>query len=103
MNAYRISDAAIATKAMQKFVQSTELFLPAESRMEALKDVTPVHSEIIFVTIRGGQTLRVEADLDSMLDDKGNKTTGYQTGTVRLYHNNNRNKRFETTTIDIGR
>ncbi|RFU35360.1 hypothetical protein B7463_g1011, partial [Scytalidium lignicola] len=97
----RMSDESIATKVMRRFEKLPELFSPAESRMQELKDVKPVHSEIIFVTTRGGQHLRVEADLDAILDESGNKTVGYLTGTVRLYYNNQRNKRFETTTVDI--
>ncbi|KAH8808406.1 hypothetical protein F5884DRAFT_857939 [Xylogone sp. PMI_703] len=97
----RIADASIATYVMQKFEKLPGLFSPAESRMQELKDMKPVHSEVIFVTTRGGQNLRVEADLDTRLDESGNETVEYQTGTIRLYHNNQRNKRFETTTVDI--
>ena len=77
-----------------------ERFCPLDSRVIGLKDVEFKHTEIIFVQTPDGESLRVEAEVDKVLESvKGQ----YQIGTIRLFKNDRRNKCVDITTIDVER
>jgi hypothetical protein len=87
-------------KTRQKIVDWSERFRPLESRIIGLKDAEFKHTEIIFVKTPDGANLRVEAEVDMVLESvKGQ----YQIGTIRLFKNDRRNKHVDITMIDIER
>lgn len=97
-------DGAIAMNLIQRIVDRGQDFCPRKSKTPTLGDVLtdPKHTEIIFVTTSGsaGQTLRLEADIESVHSGAVGK---YQIGHTRLFENDRRNKRVEITTVDIER
>jgi hypothetical protein len=103
-------DAAIAMNLIQKITSRDQDFCPRKSKTNSLSDVTldPKHTEIIFITLPKGQTLRLEADIENVFMEKVEEGVHkvyrkYQLGTIRLFQNDQRNKRVEVTTVDIER
>jgi hypothetical protein len=95
-------DATMIMKTIQTIVSRPADFCPMKSRISNLNDVqlAPKHTEIIFVRTNDGQELRLEGEIDSAFDGGPGK---HQFGSTRLFRDDQRNKRVEVTTIDIGR
>jgi hypothetical protein len=65
-----------------------------------MKDIKFKDTEVVFITTSTGQKLRIEAEIDRIFDST---TDEYQIGAINLFHDNQRNKRVEITTIDVER
>ena len=99
-NVSRLANATIAMKTREKIVDWPERFCPLESRIVGLKDVEFKHAEIIFVRMPDGANLRIEAEVDKVLESvKGQ----FQIGTIRLFKDDRRNKRVDITMVDVER
>ncbi|RDW72020.1 hypothetical protein BP5796_08054 [Coleophoma crateriformis] len=95
-----IGGASVAFYTIKNITGRPDLFVPASPKVYELKDVLPVHTEVLFVQGLGGQKLRIEAELD-VLGDSTEKDRWYQLGTIQLYHDDKRYRVVEVRNIDI--
>jgi hypothetical protein len=86
----------------KKIVDWPERFLPVSSRARSLEEVTFKATVIILVSLRNGEPLRIEAEVDRRFEE-GKEEGEYQVGTTRLFKDNQRNSLAKVTTVDIER
>ncbi|KUJ20585.1 uncharacterized protein LY89DRAFT_771518 [Mollisia scopiformis] len=88
-------DAIIVQLLCQKILSWPEKFVPADGRYKLMQDVPFKDTEVIFFRTTDGP-FRLEVEIDTLAE-----TGEYQVGSIRLFRDNNRNKRIRVTNVDV--
>lgn len=97
---YRIQDATIALRMLDKIMSLPDYFRPAQSSLLYLQDVEFNYTAVLFVRTAEGQQYRIEADVDRTLEPLVG-CCPYQLGSNRLFYDNKTNRRIQVEILDV--